>query len=125
LPACPARVPGAGLWAIVALVTCVIQLGPAPVLIPAVIYVFATGDTVTSVLFLAWSIFVSLLDNVLKPLLLGRGVDVPMLVVIVGAIGGLLAMGVIGLFVGAIVLVLGYSSLMVWLNEETPLVAQP
>ena len=111
-------VPGAGLWAIVALILCVIQLGPGLVLIPSVIYVFATNDSVTGVLFLIFSLFVMLIDNVLKPLLLGRGVDVPMLVVIIGAIGGLLAMGVIGLFVGAIVLVLGYSSLRVWLDAD-------
>jgi predicted PurR-regulated permease PerM len=113
-------VPGAGLWAIVALILCVIQLGPGLVLIPSVIYVFATNDTVTGVLFLIFALFVMMIDNVLKPLLLGRGVDVPMLVVVIGAIGGLLAMGVIGLFVGAIVLVLGYSSLTVWLNATTP-----
>jgi predicted PurR-regulated permease PerM len=122
-----AGVPGAGLWAIVALILCVIQLGPALVLVPAVIYVFANDDTLTASLFLGWSIFVVLIDNVLKPLLLGRGVEVPMLVVVIGAIGGLLAMGVIGLFVGAIVLVLGYSSLTVWLNADAqpPALAQP
>jgi predicted PurR-regulated permease PerM len=113
-----AGVPGAGLWSIVALILCVIQLGPGLVLIPAVIYVFAQNDTVTGVVFLIFSLFVMMIDNVLKPLLLGRGVDVPMLVVVIGAIGGLLAMGVIGLFVGAIVLVLGYSSLVVWLDAD-------
>ena len=112
-------IPGAGLWAIVALMLCIVQIGPALVLIPAVIYIFSTASTVTAVLFLAWCIFVGLIDNVLKPLLLGRGVDVPMIVVVVGAIGGLLAMGVIGLFVGAIVLVLGYAALVAWLERET------
>jgi predicted PurR-regulated permease PerM len=62
---------------------------------------------------------VMLIDNVLKPMLLGRGVDVPMIIVVLGAIGGLLAMGVIGLFVGAIVLVLGYSALIAWVDQET------
>jgi len=110
--------PGAGLWAIVALMLCIVQIGPGLVLIPAAIYVFSTASTVTAVLFLAWCIFVLLIDNVLKPMLLGRGVDVPMVVVVVGAIGGLLAMGVIGLFVGAIVLVLGYAALVAWLERE-------
>jgi len=113
-------IPGAGLWAIVALLFCIVQIGPALVLIPAVIYVFSTASTATAVLFLVWSIFVLLIDNVLKPLLLGRGVDVPMIVVVVGAIGGLLAMGVIGLFVGAIVLVLGYAALLAWLERDAP-----
>jgi len=109
-------IPGAGLWAMVALLTCIVQVGPAPVLLPAVIYVFATGETLTAVLFSAWALFVMLIDNFLKPLLLGRGVDVPVVVVVMGAIGGLLTMGVIGLFVGAIVLVLGYTAIVIWLD---------
>jgi predicted PurR-regulated permease PerM len=109
-------IPGAGLWAIVALMFCIVQIGPALVLIPAAIYIFSSASTTTAILFAAWCVFVLLIDNVLKPMLLGRGVDVPMIVVVVGAIGGLLTMGVIGLFVGAIVLVLGYSALVAWLG---------
>ena len=111
-------IPGAGLWAIIALMLCIVQVGPGLVLIPAAIYLFSTASTVTAVLFAAWCGFVMVIDNVLKPLLLGRGVDVPMIVVVLGAIGGLLTMGVIGLFVGAIVLVLGYSALATWLDAE-------
>ncbi len=109
-------IPGAGLWAIVALLFCIVQIGPGLVLIPAAIYIFSTASTTTAVLFAVWCVFVLLIDNVLKPILLGRGVDVPMIVVVVGAIGGLLTMGIIGLFVGAIVLVLGYSALVAWLG---------
>ncbi len=119
-------IPGAGLWAVIALMLCVVQIGPAPVLIPAAIYVFSTASATTAVLFVAWCAFVVLIDNVIKPILLGRGVDVPMFVVVVGAIGGLLSMGVIGLFVGAIVLVLGYSALVTWLGtEEIDAIAPP
>jgi predicted PurR-regulated permease PerM len=110
-------IPGAGLWAAVTLMFCIVQIGPVLVLIPAVIYIFSTASTTTAVLFAVWCLFVLLIDNVLKPILLGRGVDVPMIVVVVGAIGGLLTMGVIGLFVGAIVLVLGYSALVAWLEH--------
>jgi predicted PurR-regulated permease PerM len=110
-------IPGAGLWAMIVLVLCTAQLGPAIVLIPAAIYVFANNGTLPAVLFTAWCAFVMVIDNFLKPLLLGRGVDVPLVVVVVGAIGGLLTMGVVGLFVGAIVLVLGYSVLDVWLDQ--------
>ena len=117
-------IPGAGLWAIVALMFCIVQIGPALVLIPAVIYIFASATTLTAVLFAAWCVFVLLIDNVLKPMLLGRGVDVPMIVVVMGAIGGLLTMGVIGLFVGAIVLVLGYSALVAWLDHAEPEASQ-
>jgi len=115
-----AGVPGAGIWALVALLLCVVQLGPGLVLIPAVIYVFWTGETVTAVLFLVWSIFVMVLDNVLKPLLLGRGLETPMPVIFVGAIGGFLSMGIVGLFVGAIVLVLSYELFRAWLRQGQP-----
>jgi predicted PurR-regulated permease PerM len=112
-----AGVPGAGIWALVGLILATVQIGVAPIMIPAVIWVFATGDTLTAVLFLIWSIFVVVSDNVLKPMLLGRGVDVPMLVIFLGAIGGLLASGIIGLFVGAIVLSLTYKLFQAWLAE--------
>jgi predicted PurR-regulated permease PerM len=87
-------------------------------MLPAAIYVFSSADTLTASLFLAWSVFVLLLDNVLKPLLLGRGVDAPILVIFLGAIGGFLSMGIIGLFVGAVVLVLFYTLAKSWVYEE-------
>ncbi|HEY6599455.1 MAG TPA: AI-2E family transporter [Pseudomonadales bacterium] len=118
-------IPGAGLWAVIALMLCIVQLGPGLVLIPAAIYVFSTESTTTAVIFIAWCAFVMLIDNVIKPMLLGRGVDVPMVVVVLGAIGGLLSMGIIGLFVGAIVLVLGYSALVTWLANEGGQVTAP
>ncbi len=107
-------VPGAGLWALLCLLLAVVQIGIFPVVIPVLIYVFSTADTLTAVLFLVWSILVGLLDNVLKPLLLGRGVNVPMAVIFVGAIGGFLASGIVGLFVGSVILVLGYQVFMAW-----------
>ncbi|RLA36901.1 MAG: AI-2E family transporter [Gammaproteobacteria bacterium] len=111
-----AGVPGAGLWTLVALIACVVQIGPGLVLVPAVIYLFSFGETTTAVAFLIWSVVVMLLDNVLKPLLMGRGVKAPIAVLFVGAIGGLLTMGIVGLFVGAVVLVIGYTLLMAWLG---------
>ncbi len=111
-------IPGAGLWALVVLLLCVVQIGPALVMIPAAIYVFSAHATLPATLFAIWSVLVLVIDNVLKPMLLGRGVDVPMLVVVVGAIGGLIAMGVIGLFVGAIVLVVAYAALVGWLEHD-------
>ena len=110
-----AGLPGAGLWAVVFLVAAVLQIG-ALVLIPAVIFVFATATTTTAVIFLIWCIFVALLDNVLKPLLLGRGASVPTAVVFLGAIGGFVAMGIIGLFVGAIILSVGYKLFLAWVE---------
>jgi predicted PurR-regulated permease PerM len=112
-----AGVPGAGLWAMLCLLFAVVQIGISPIMVPIVIYVFSTADVVTAVLFLMWSVFVTLLDNILRPILLGRGVEVPMVVIFVGAIGGFLASGIIGLFVGSVVLVLGYKLFLAWLHE--------
>jgi predicted PurR-regulated permease PerM len=113
-----AGVPGAGLWAFLCLLLSVIQIGIFPVTIPVIIYVFAAADTTTAVIFLVWSLLVGALDNVLKPLLLGRGVNVPMAVIFVGAIGGFLASGIIGLFIGSVILVLGYELLLDWLELD-------
>jgi predicted PurR-regulated permease PerM len=111
------RLPGAGLWTLLFLIAAVLQVG-ALVLIPAVIYVFATMGTAKAVAFLIWCIVVALMDNVLKPVLLGRGVPVPILVIFLGAIGGFMAMGIIGLFVGAIVLSVGFKLFLAWLDED-------
>jgi predicted PurR-regulated permease PerM len=107
--------PAAGLWAIIFLVAAILQVG-ALTLIPAVIYMFATASTTKAVLFLIWCAIVGISDNILKPLLLGRGVAVPIVIVFLGAIGGFLALGIIGLFVGAIVLSVGYKLFLGWLE---------
>lgn len=112
-----AELPGAGLWAMVFLIAAVLQVG-ALVLIPAVIYMFAISSVTKAVIFLVWCLVVALIDNVLKPLLLGRGVAVPIAVVFLGAIGGFVAMGIIGLFVGAIVLSVGYKLFLAWLGRS-------
>ena len=110
-----AAMPSAGLWILIFFFAAVLQVG-AVVLIPAVIYMFAIGSTTKAILFLLWCIVVALIDNVLKPILLGRGVGVPILVVFLGAIGGFLAVGIIGLFIGAIILSVGYKLLLAWLE---------
>jgi predicted PurR-regulated permease PerM len=112
-------VPAAGLLTIVALMLCIIQLGPGLIMIPTAIWLFAAGDSqLTAILFTIYMIPVILIDNFLKPILLGRGVDVPMLVIFLGAIGGFISMGIIGLFVGSIVLVVGYTMMMEWLKND-------
>ena len=115
-----AGVPAAGLLTLICLLFGVIQLGVVIVLIPVVIYLFSTADTVTAVGFLIWAILVAPVDNILKPILLGRGVDVPMLIIFVGAIGGFLHEGIIGLFIGAVVLALGYKLFLAWMTEDSP-----
>ena len=111
-------IPGAGLWALIAMFFSVIQIGVLPVTLPVLIYVFATADIVTSMVFLVWTVFVSIIDNVLKPLLLGRGVQVPMLVIFAGSIGGFITSGIIGLFTGAVVLTMGYMLFVAWLHGD-------
>jgi predicted PurR-regulated permease PerM len=117
-------VPGAGLWALLFLIAAVLQVGGVA-LVPVVIYVFATTGTAKAVAFLIWCIVVALMDNVLEPVLLGRGVPVPILVIFLGVIGGFMAMGIIGLFVGAIVLSVGYTLFLAWLDEDIALVPTP
>jgi predicted PurR-regulated permease PerM len=114
--------PAVGLWTVIFVFAAVVQAGIL-VLVPAVIYVFVVGSTTKAVIFLVWCIFVATIDNVLKPLLLGRGVAVPIVVVFLGAIGGFVAMGIIGLFVGAIVMSVGYKLFLAWL-DESPVVNQ-
>jgi len=112
-------VPGAGLWALVVLILAVVQLPPFLILVPIIVYVFSTSSAGIAVVFAIWSILVGISDAFLKPLLMGRGVDVPMLVIFIGAIGGFMRSGIIGLFVGAIVLALGYKLFIAWLNKDT------
>ncbi len=109
--------PGAGMWAAMFLVASVIQIGPL-VMIPAVIYAFTITSTGHALIFLAWCAIVGLMDNVLKPLMLGRGSKVPTAVIFVGVIGGFITMGIVGLFVGAIILSVGYTLFLNWLRED-------
>lgn len=113
-------VPAAGLLTMAILMLCVVQLGPGLIMIPVAIWLFSTGDNLTAVLFTIYTVPVMIIDSFLKPILLGRGVDVPMLVIFLGAIGGFISMGIIGLFVGATVLVLGYNLLGAWVAEDEP-----
>jgi predicted PurR-regulated permease PerM len=112
-----AGVPAAGLWTLLVLLMATVQIPALLLLGPIIVYVFATSSTAVAVLFAIWSIAVSLSDNVLKPLLLGRGVDVPMLVIFMGAIGGFILEGIIGLFVGAVLLAVGYTLFRAWLED--------
>ncbi len=115
--------PGAGLWAILFLIAAVLQVGML-VLIPALLYAFAVFSTTHAVIFLVWCIFVGLMDNVLKPMLLGRGSKVPMAVIFLGVLGGFITMNLIGLFVGAIILSVGYKLFLAWLNYGSPQAAE-
>ena len=111
-------VPGAGLWALLVLVLAVIQLPPILVLGPIIIYVFSVASTGPAIAFMIWSLIVGGSDTFLKPLFLGRGMEIPMLVILLGAIGGMMTAGIIGLFIGSVVLALGYKLFMIWLDPD-------
>jgi predicted PurR-regulated permease PerM len=111
-----AGVPAAGLLAIVILVLAIAQLPPILILGPVAVYVFSVESSTVAVAFLIWSVLVSFSDAILKPVFLGRGVDVPMLVILLGAIGGMITSGIVGLFIGAVILALGYSLFREWVE---------
>jgi predicted PurR-regulated permease PerM len=113
-----AGIPGAGLWALFGFVLAIVQIGVGPVVIAVLIYAFLKLSTLTAILLTVWCIPLLLIDNVLKPLLLGRGAPVPMLIIFLGAIGGFISFGTIGLFVGAVVLSLGYNLFLLWLKGD-------
>ena len=102
----------------VVLFLCIAQIGPLLVLIPAVIWLFYTDATVMGTVLLVWSAVVGLLDNVLRPLLIRKGADLPMLLIFAGVIGGLFAFGIIGLFVGPVILAVTYTLMREWIAEQ-------
>ena len=111
-------IPGAGLWAFVAMFLAIIQIGLLPVTLPAILYVFSTAEPITAIIFLIWNIIISTMDNILKPLLMGKGAAVPIPIIFLGAIGGFMASGILGLFTGAIILSIGYSLYLTWVNDR-------
>ena len=119
-----AGVPAAGLLTLVCIVLGILQLGVGLVVIPVIVYLFSTADTATAVAFLIYAILILPVDNVLKPLLLGRGVKMPMAVVFVGAIGGFIRYGIVGLFVGAVIFTLGYGLFIAWLKTDEARLAE-
>ncbi|MEI9935786.1 MAG: AI-2E family transporter [Pseudomonadota bacterium] len=122
-----AGVPAPGAWALLVLIAAVAQLPTILVLGPMIVYVFASYSTSVAIPFMVWSLLVGLIDNVLKPIMLGRGAGVPTLVIVIGAIGGMISSGIIGLFVGAVVLSVGYELFAAWVKgnegEAEPLAA--
>jgi predicted PurR-regulated permease PerM len=113
-----AGIPGASLITSAALILGIIQIGPSIVLIPLIIWSWIALETTTALLFTAYMIPVSLLDNVLRPLVMGRGLDAPMLVILIGVLGGTIAYGITGLFLGPIVLAVVWELFVAWIEEH-------
>ena len=114
-------VPRAGLLLAIMFVLGVAQLGPIPVLLPAVIWLYWSGSVGWAIALLVWTVLVGAMDNVLRPVLIRRGVDLPLLLIIPGVIGGLIGFGVVGLFIGPVLLAVTYTLLESWVrNKPTP-----
>lgn len=115
-----AGIPAAGLLGLIIIFIAIIQLPTAIVAVPVVIYLWSAGDAsiTANLAYTAYFVFAGVSDNMLKPLLLGRGVDAPMPVILIGALGGMIARGFIGLFLGAILLAIGYQIFMNWVDDD-------
>ncbi|MDR8523594.1 AI-2E family transporter [Shewanella fidelis] len=111
-------IPAAGLFTFIIFILGIAQLPPLIVVLPLIFYVFSTHDSTPATIFTVWVLVAGVSDSVLKPMLMGRGVDVPMPVILIGAIGGMLTAGIIGLFLGAVVLAIWYELFMTWLKTE-------
>lgn len=110
--------PVAAMLTAIMFMLCVAQLGPGLVLIPAVIWLYYKSGTMWGTVLLVWTIPVMLLDNFLRPILIKKGADLPLLLIFSGVIGGLLAIGIIGLFIGPVVLAVTYTLLKAWVTGD-------
>jgi len=112
-----AGIPYAGLWTLLVLIFAILQIPPTLIVLPIVAYMFSEMDTLPAVLWTIYLFLAGLSDNILKPILLGKGAPVPMLVIFIGVIGGFIFSGFIGLFTGAIVMSIGYKLFIAWINS--------
>jgi predicted PurR-regulated permease PerM len=112
-----AGVPRAGILTAIILMLCIAQLGPVLVLVPAIIWLFVIGATVPGIILVVFTVMALTMDNFLRPFLIKRGADLPLLLILVGVIGGLLAFGLLGLFLGPVVLAITYTLLQNWIAD--------
>lgn len=113
-------VPFAGFLTAVILLLCIAQIGPGLVLYPVAIWLFWNDETAWGVAMLVWAVFAGTMDNFLRPILIRKGAHLPLLLIFVGVIGGLIAFGVVGLFIGPVMLAISYTLLKDWVGERKP-----
>jgi len=113
-----AGVPFATVLTAVMFMMCIAQLGPGLVLIPAVVWQYWTGGPGWGTFLLVWSIVVLSLDNIVRPMLIRKGAHLPMILLLAGVIGGLIAFGLVGIFLGPVVLAVAYTLLQAWMDED-------
>jgi predicted PurR-regulated permease PerM len=116
-----AGVPGAGVLTALILILCLAQIGPLLPLAGAVVWLFYHGANVAAIALLVWSLVVASLDNVLRPALIRRGVDLSLLLILTGVLGGLIAFGIVGLFIGPVILAVTYKLMQAWVDERPTL----
>jgi predicted PurR-regulated permease PerM len=115
-----AGVPFAPLLTAVMFILCIVQIGPTLVLALAVIWVFWSGSTGWGIFLLVWTVIVGTMDNFLRPMLIKRGADLPLLLIFAGVIGGLLGFGLVGIFAGPVLLAVSYTLMLAWLDDPEP-----
>ena len=108
----------AAIWSVLILILAVIQMPVILVTVPLAIYGFTVAETTSAIIFAIYVLALGLLDNILKPIFLGRGVSVPMIIIFIGSLGGLVLHGLLGLFVGAVVMAIGYQTYKLWLDMD-------
>ena len=112
-----AGVPRAVLLTALVFMFGLVQIGPAPILIPTVIWLYWSGSSGWATFMVVWSLLVFLMDNFLRPILIKKGADLPLLLIFAGVIGGLMAFGMIGLFVGPVILAVSYTLMNAWIDQ--------
>jgi predicted PurR-regulated permease PerM len=113
-----AGIPGAGLLAFAVMILAIVQIGAAIVLVPVIIWIWIDKDFTTALLMTVFLCIVGILDNILKPLVMGRGLTTPTLVIFIGVIGGTLAHGIVGLFIGPIILSVAWELTVAWIHTD-------
>jgi predicted PurR-regulated permease PerM len=120
-----AGVPLATVLTAVMFMLCIAQLGPLPVLVPAVIWLYWSGESVWGTVLVVWSVLLSTMDSVVRPLLIRKGAHLPVFLLLAGVIGGLIAFGLVGIFLGPVVLAVGYTLLLSWMAEDNGTATSP
>lgn len=113
-----AATPAAPLLVVAVLILCLAQIGPGLIMIPAVIWEFYTGSTLSGCILIAFTLVAGLLDNILRPILIRKGADLPLLLIFTGVIGGMISMGIMGIFVGPVILAVTYTLLQSWVENR-------
>ena len=115
-----AGVPYVAVLAALMFICCIVQIGPTIVLLGGIGWLWYTGDHTWAIILGVWTVFVGTLDNFVRPMLIRRGADLPFLLILAGVLGGLLTLGIVGLFIGPVVLAIAYRLLEAWIGEGAP-----